>query len=196
MANAIIEYPNPSLASNVECGPDNSMVISAPVQFVGPVSNEYKDYLLSGVNTYLSGTYDTGHGTISISASAYEGTGGSTVYFQSVGGNGAEANYLGQNIYLNMAMGTVTDWTLAHELTHNYGGKDTYSQTVTGEVVTQPGLMGTYGDHMIPREAEALYTAYCGPMERAPLDFQLDLSLPAEAVLDYSTLEVGIFWPM
>ncbi|MYM30781.1 hypothetical protein GTP58_20815 [Duganella sp. CY15W] len=138
---------------------------SSEITIILPFKNESavdSSTIINSTKQFVDGNYHTADGRdISVNVALVDGAGG-TVFHNGVATNDAAprayAEVGGNNVYLYPSS---DNYTVAHELTHNIGLKDSYTEGSAG-VVNQPGLMGTYGDHMNANEAAALYDNYCG----------------------------------
>jgi len=120
--------------------------------------------IVSGLSSYVSGSYTSPEGIgFTIDANAHLGIGGIAVQVLPAPSEDARsfAEVGGTNITL---YDNADPWTFAHEAQHNFGLDDTYLEG-DGIFISTPGLMGTYGDHMINREATRLFETYCGPLD-------------------------------
>lgn len=118
--------------------------------------------IMNAANKYINGNYTTPDGmNITVNLELISGPGESVIHNAVVIPGEAPRSYAevgGNNIYLHEG---ADSYSSAHEIAHNLGLSDTYTETQQGVVTNQPGLMGTYGDHMIATEAAALYDNYC-----------------------------------
>ena len=117
---------------------------------------------MNAAKQYINGNYQTPDGkTLTVGVELISGPGGTVIHNAAVTPGESPRAYAevgGNNVYLHDA---ADSYSGAHEIAHNLGLKDSYTETPAGVVSNQPGLMGTYGDHMNATEAVALYNDYC-----------------------------------
>lgn len=117
---------------------------------------------MNAANQYINGNYQTSDGkTLTVNVALTNGPGGTVIHNAAVTPGESPRSYAevgGNNVYLHDG---ADSYSGAHEIAHNLGLHDSYTETPAGVVTNQPGLMGTYGDHMNATEATALYNNYC-----------------------------------